>query len=143
MIRTCHREFLHLFLYPCIVKMHNIEDTTDCTEESRKDETCLQFKMNKYFIKTRKSIGHTIAITKTSIVHWIKNYFRWMSEHNHKNNYLNFHIFSLEKIYFLKPYNIFFNINSSWTDRCWCDFFDRIIRIYKITEIWNDTVGSV
>ena len=26
----------------------------DCTEESRKDETCLQFKMNKYFIKTRK-----------------------------------------------------------------------------------------
>ena len=27
---------------------------SDCTEESRKDETCLQFKMNKYFIKTRK-----------------------------------------------------------------------------------------
>ena len=26
----------------------------NCTEESRKDETCLQFKMNKHFIKTRK-----------------------------------------------------------------------------------------
>ena len=29
-------------------------ETSDCTDESRKDETCLQFKMNKYFIKTRK-----------------------------------------------------------------------------------------
>ena len=27
---------------------------SDCTEESRKDETCLKFKMNKYFIETRK-----------------------------------------------------------------------------------------
>ena len=26
----------------------------DCTEESRKDETCLQFMMNKPLIKTRK-----------------------------------------------------------------------------------------
>ena len=24
------------------------------TDESRKDETCLQYKMNKHFIKTRK-----------------------------------------------------------------------------------------
>ena len=29
-------------------------ETSDCTDVSRKDETCLQFKMNKYFIKTRK-----------------------------------------------------------------------------------------
>ena len=27
---------------------------SDCTEESWKDETCLQFKMNKYFVKTSK-----------------------------------------------------------------------------------------
>ena len=28
--------------------------TSDYTEEYRKDETCLQLKMNKYFIKTGK-----------------------------------------------------------------------------------------
>jgi len=28
--------------------------TLDYTDESRKDETCLQFKMKKHFIKTRK-----------------------------------------------------------------------------------------
>ena len=33
--------------------MENLE-TSDCTDESRKDETCLQFKMKKNFIKTRK-----------------------------------------------------------------------------------------
>ena len=27
-------------------------ETSDCTDESRKDETCLQFKMNKHYIKT-------------------------------------------------------------------------------------------
>ena len=26
--------------------------TSDCTDESRKDETCLQFKMKKHYIKT-------------------------------------------------------------------------------------------
>ena len=28
--------------------------TSDCTDESRKDETCLYFKMKKHIIKTRK-----------------------------------------------------------------------------------------
>jgi len=32
----------------------NFLKASDCIEEPRKDETCLQFKMNKYFIKTRK-----------------------------------------------------------------------------------------
>ena len=30
--------------------------TSDCIDESQNYETCLQFKMNKYLIKTRKSI---------------------------------------------------------------------------------------
>ena len=29
-------------------------ETSDCTDESRKDETCLQFKMKKHHIKTVK-----------------------------------------------------------------------------------------
>ena len=28
-------------------------ETSDCTDESRKDETCLQSKMQEHFIKTR------------------------------------------------------------------------------------------
>ena len=30
-----------------------------CTDESRKDKTCLQFKMNKDFIKTKKDTYET------------------------------------------------------------------------------------
>ena len=37
-----------------VICYQQITRITDCTEESRKDETCLQFMMNKYFIKTRK-----------------------------------------------------------------------------------------
>jgi len=29
-------------------------ETSDCTDKSRKDETCLQLKMKKHFIKTGK-----------------------------------------------------------------------------------------
>ena len=31
--------------------------TSDRTDESRKDETCLQIKMNKHFIKTGKNLS--------------------------------------------------------------------------------------
>ena len=29
-------------------------ETLDCTDDSWKDESCFQFKMNKHFIKTKK-----------------------------------------------------------------------------------------
>ena len=47
----------------CVIIHHGFEfiqfewnflKTSDCTEKSRKEETCVQIKMNKYFIKTRK-----------------------------------------------------------------------------------------
>ena len=36
--------------------------SSDCADESRKDETCLQFKMNKHFIKTWKSLSKLLAM---------------------------------------------------------------------------------
>ena len=36
-------------------------EISDCTDESRKDETCLQFKMEKHFIKT-------IIISKKAVI---------------------------------------------------------------------------
>ena len=32
-------------------------ETLDCTDESRKDETCLQLKMKKHYIKTMKNLS--------------------------------------------------------------------------------------
>ena len=32
-------------------------ETSDCTDESRKDETYLQFKMKKHYIKTWKNLS--------------------------------------------------------------------------------------
>ena len=37
-------------------------NTSDCTEESRKDETCLQFKMNKHYIKIRKNLSDDVVV---------------------------------------------------------------------------------
>ena len=34
-------------------------ETSDCIDQSRKDETCPQYKMNKHFIKTKQNSQHT------------------------------------------------------------------------------------
>ena len=52
---------------------------SDCTEEFRKDETvetCLQFKMNTYFIKTRKiyhNVNNNFNIKNQIIINIILN----------------------------------------------------------------------
>ena len=47
-----------MYRYDYTTRVHSISmqflETSDCTDQSRKDETCLQFKMKKHFIKTRK-----------------------------------------------------------------------------------------
>ena len=45
-------------------------ETSDCTDEYRKDETCLQFKMNKHFIKTRKISETCIATCKYTTTYY-------------------------------------------------------------------------
>ena len=42
-----------MYIYLCVdPQLHILLETWDCTDESRKDETCLQFKMKKHYIKT-------------------------------------------------------------------------------------------
>ena len=44
--------------------IEHVQKTNDCTNESRKDETYLQFKMKKHYIKTWKfSLEHALYIT--------------------------------------------------------------------------------
>ena len=73
--------------------------TSDCTEESRKDETCLQFKMNKDFIKTRKIISQ-------NSVEWSKFHTFWLWKTAYDVQFLviffwerNFCLYFIGKIY--------------------------------------------
>ena len=48
---------LIMFSHNCVVTRNYITAkniVSDCTDDSRNDETCLQFIMNKHFIKTKK-----------------------------------------------------------------------------------------
>ena len=47
------------------MKKHHIK-TWDCTDESRKDETCLQLKMKMLFIKTGKTSRNILNGTNDS-----------------------------------------------------------------------------
>ena len=40
----------------------DLRSRMDCTDESREDETCLQFKMKEYFIETRKIAPNNILV---------------------------------------------------------------------------------
>ena len=67
----------------------------------------------------------------TSIAHWIK-YPLWRTiKHNHHAcNFLNLYFFSTSNLFLIKKKCIY-------SDRIWCDFFEAIIWIYKITELWK------
>ena len=45
--------------------------------------------------------GRPVRKPIKSIVHWIKNLLRRMSEHNYKYNYLNFSIFTRKNMFFI------------------------------------------
>ena len=45
-------------------------ETSDCTDGSRKDETCLQFKMKKYYINTWKISDTPREVFKEAYRSW-------------------------------------------------------------------------
>ena len=82
------------------------------------------------------------CINYTSIAHWITNPLWKTSEHNHKYNCQHeFLIFSPENIcsLFFINFKSFLKINtgSTYSDRFWCDSYNTIIRIYRITKHWK------